>query len=1047
VKTASRAGGAPARGFGFENDLRPSATEEAAREGDFAWMAGKPDAERRPPLREKPLTAPDDDHGKKRPPSSGSFPSSDRTPPGDAPPSATPPPPDRHSAAAFGSAERIPESSERGASANPNPTPGFPNPPPFPPAAARVPFAGYYEKLVADFYAGLYGAGGGFPPPLPPTMMMPPAFLPPQFYPVPVAVPYRPPESPEESVADEEEPTGEEGKRGGSAGRDESDPAAATTTTPRRRAREAAVAEDAAAEGRDEAAPSPRGSRPPRSSPRGGDRRVPPRSSPRDGSAAASASASASASPSPSPSASAADADAEYARYNEGYSGGSFALGTSAPVSALERAARVLDAHAAALERAEKALADRKAAAAAAAAAASVSVDEKGDGAPSLGASFTETALFPAAEGSDSAAKVSTQTTQTTLASAAASIAPGLGFGSYDVENDLCRAVWRVASEDASSLLPAFHSHDRGQKGYLRLSELRALLSTLDPLASARQLDRVEAMVLADHPSPLPGGSLGGDGDDATFPGTTLDGLVRAAHGGAAAAARLATRDGCLTAATLVARLENAAADDPATFRAALLDPSAAAAEDPSSSDPSSDPSSSASARALPRRRIETHRASLTRLPRLLLPASALQDAASTRLLVAALDSPAGAHAGTGPGDPLPAEAEALLERFASLRSELAEVARMLGARETAANARARKEAREAAEKERREAERIRARRRREAAGVLGEAGGGGDGSEGAAAKGSASDADKIEAEQDGQAEADKMEAAASASREERDARARAAVLETQTRTRALVAAKVRETREADARAKAQMERYYEWTRGRRAALVRAWAENEVNRRAEANRREEERAARDASDRRRVAERDALRASSEALRAQVARDVEALEREIQRVGELATSEAEKLRLGWGDETPSDPTTRTDAERKAAVAASLDAALAEAERRASDAESAVRALAPYAVRVAFDGFDGREYPSRNVEAMHSSGEALELESAATVSLAEEEAAAATKIQATFKGNKARRDLEAARLEETRAATKIQATFKGNKVRAEMQREARASEAES
>jgi len=178
----------------------------------------------------------------------------------------------------------------------------------------------------------------------------------------------------------------------------------------------------------------------------------------------------------------------------------------------------------------------------------------------------------------------------------------------------------------------------------------------------------------------------------------------------------------------------------------------------------------------------------------------------------------------------------------------------------------------------------------------------------------------------------------------------------------------------------------------------------------------------------------------------VARDVEALEREIQRVGELATSEAEKLRLGWGDETPSDPTTRTDAERKAAVAASLDAALAEAERRASDAESAVRALAPYAVRVAFDGYDGREYP-RNVEAMHSSASALELESAATVSLAEEEAAAATKIQATFKGNKARRDLEAARLEETRAATKIQATFKGNKVRAEMQREARASEAES
>ena len=159
------------------------------------------------------------------------------------------------------------------------------------------------------------------------------------------------------------------------------------------------------------------------------------------------------------------------------------------------------------------------------------------------------------------------------------------------------------------------------------------------------------------------------------------------------------------------------------------------------------------------------------------------------------------------------------------------------------------------------------------------------------------------------------MEAAASAARDERAARARAAVLETQTRcARALVAAKVRETRAADARAKAQMERYYEWTRGRRAALVRAWAENEVNRRAEANRREAERAERDASDKKRVAERDALRASSEALRAQVARDVEALEREIQRVGELATSEAEKLRA-WGDETPSGTTTRADPTRR------------------------------------------------------------------------------------------------------------------------------------
>ena len=33
------------KGFGYANDLGPSSTEVAARDGDFRWMAGKPDLE------------------------------------------------------------------------------------------------------------------------------------------------------------------------------------------------------------------------------------------------------------------------------------------------------------------------------------------------------------------------------------------------------------------------------------------------------------------------------------------------------------------------------------------------------------------------------------------------------------------------------------------------------------------------------------------------------------------------------------------------------------------------------------------------------------------------------------------------------------------------------------------------------------------------------------------------------------------------------------------------------------------------------------------
>jgi muramoyltetrapeptide carboxypeptidase LdcA involved in peptidoglycan recycling len=102
--------------------------------------------------------------------------------------------------------------------------------------------------------------------------------------------------------------------------------------------------------------------------------------------------------------------------------------------------------------------------------------------------------------------------------------------------------------------------------------------------------------------------------------------LVRAVHGGAAAAARLATPEGCGAAAQLVAQLENAAVASPEVFHRAL-----------SSMAPRDDPPS--------RRRVKLHRAMLQQVLRALLPARG-GDAESARLLVACLDSPAGVHAG-----------------------------------------------------------------------------------------------------------------------------------------------------------------------------------------------------------------------------------------------------------------------------------------------------------------------------------------------------------------------------------------------------------------
>ena len=161
------------------------------------------------------------------------------------------------------------------------------------------------------------------------------------------------------------------------------------------------------------------------------------------------------------------------------------------------------------------------------------------------------------------------------------------------------------------------------------------VLQRLEPEAAERQLDRVEAMVYAtasatgrsiDGSAPPPLNVVGSSGGFA-LPAVTLDMLVRAVHGGAAAAARLATPEGCAAAAQLVAQLEAAAASSPEVFHRAV--------------------SSVASRDELPsRRRVKLHRAMLQVLPHALLPQMAARgDAESARLLVACLDSPAGVYA------------------------------------------------------------------------------------------------------------------------------------------------------------------------------------------------------------------------------------------------------------------------------------------------------------------------------------------------------------------------------------------------------------------
>jgi hypothetical protein len=143
------------------------------------------------------------------------------------------------------------------------------------------------------------------------------------------------------------------------------------------------------------------------------------------------------------------------------------------------------------------------------------------------------------------------------------------GLGRYNLQDDLCSAVWSIAKGNLDVLQPVFYAHDAKQKGYLTREETRAMLRDLEPLASARQLDRVEAFLLAANAVSRSGfdGTHEFRDDKVPFPPCTLDSLVRGSHLGACAAARLDTPEGCTSAAKLVALVENALVADPELLR------------------------------------------------------------------------------------------------------------------------------------------------------------------------------------------------------------------------------------------------------------------------------------------------------------------------------------------------------------------------------------------------------------------------------------------------------------------------------------------------
>ena len=513
------------------------------------------------------------------------------------------------------------------------------------------------------------------------------------------------------------------------------------------------------------------------------------------------------------------------------------------------------------------------------------------------------------------------------------------GLGRYDLADDLCCAVWSVAKNNLDALQPTFYAHDAAQKGYLSRAELRAALRDLEPRCSARQLDRVEAMLCATTStsgasSPLP--------DDA-LRHTTLDALVRAAHGGASAAARLETPEGCLSAARLVAALENAVADDP---EKALSSAFAAFAA-----------SESIASMSVNRRRATLHRAILTDVPRVLLPAAIKADAASARLLVAALDSPMGMHSGTGPSDPLVDDPARFPERLRSLRLELAKTARfrkLLELRENANAKQAKRDAELAALAAARRRAEVREAMRREPV-VPAKAPSPAESPAKAVEPQTVTTPVRTPAKAQTSEKATHMTPAKAATPPKAATPAKSPVPpsppprapsppprapspppepsppppaeEALAQVRARAAAAVSEARETEARAGADIDKYYEWTRERRARVLARWADAERDR--------------EKPPPTVPPSRDAPSAT-----AGVVADAPAPASSVAKRGP-ANLEAEMKSLTATAAAPAKPSAGNDGvttpERKEAVSASLDAALKDASLRAERARHSVEAL--------------------------------------------------------------------------------------------------------
>ena len=207
-------------------------------------------------------------------------------------------------------------------------------------------------------------------------------------------------------------------------------------------------------------------------------------------------------------------------------------------------------------------------------------------------------------------------------------------------------------------LQPIFYSPTQDARDTFVQGE-RAMLRRLEPEAPDRQLDRVEAMVsaaeqFATKATAVPVGSSGGF----ALHGVTLDAFVRAVHGGATAAARLATPEGGAAAAQLVGHLESAVMASPDVFHRAL---------------------SSVVARGnLPaRRRVMLHRAMLQIVPRALMPQMVARGGRRRAVLIASGQS-RGCARRHGTGRRAGFDANMLPARLRSLRTELIQASALM---------------------------------------------------------------------------------------------------------------------------------------------------------------------------------------------------------------------------------------------------------------------------------------------------------------------------------------------------------------------------------